>query len=110
MLRAGGISWEGFTFQHGFRILRPRYEPVPLSPLPGTGSAAATAGMKSEPGSTPVKVQHQPHVLCFSSLHDRASSPWLAELQGLLCCPTFAFCHSCSFTPQQWWSMKKVTE
>ena len=80
---AGDINWEGFTFQHGFRILRPRYEPVPLSPLPGTDSAAAMAGMKSEAGSTPVKVQAYLHTPSdISALLDHASSPWLAQFQG----------------------------
>lgn len=81
-LCAGDINWEGFTFPHGFRILRPRYEPVPLSPLPGTESAPVP-GLKSEAGSTPVKVQQQPHGFsnaqrCMTTKSDTADAiPWV---------------------------------
>jgi len=54
---AGDINWEGFTFQHGFRILRPRYEPLPVSPVPATKAAATQFEIKAETGSTPVKVR-----------------------------------------------------
>ena len=60
MICAGDINWEGFTFQHGFRILRPRYEAVQISPVPGADGPAPTAGAKSEAGGTPVKVPLQP--------------------------------------------------
>ena len=60
---AGDINWDGFTFQHGFRILRPRYEAVQLSPVPGADGPAPVAGIKSEPDSILLKVQGSPQPL-----------------------------------------------
>ena len=59
MLCAADINWEGFTFQHGFRILRPRYEPMQLSPALGADSPALMPALKPEAGDTPIKVMMQ---------------------------------------------------
>ena len=86
MLCAADISWEGFTFQHGFRILRPRYEPMQLSPAAGTDGSALTPGLKSEAGDTPIKVSmHSPSFKGLLLHHEEkkcGKAPQLLHLQG----------------------------